>query len=143
MMGESVNTMKKKHRDLVATSKGISLAVNTKKPKYTVMSRDKDILTQKNHNMRIFNKFFEKAEIVQIFQKTVTYLFTYLLTYLLTPQIRVLLEELTGCQLVKKSPAFYGTRQFITAFTSTRYRCVQTFRRNIFTPFLGVKKHLY
>jgi hypothetical protein len=41
-----------------------------------------------------------------------------LLTYLLTPWSRVLLEKLTGLQLVKKFPAFYGTRMFITAFTS-------------------------
>jgi hypothetical protein len=33
----------------------------------------------------------------------------YLLTYLLTPWSRVLLEKLTGLQLVKKFPAFYGT----------------------------------
>ena len=31
------------------------------------------------------------------------------LTYLLTPWCRVLLEKLTGLQLVKKFPAFYGT----------------------------------
>jgi hypothetical protein len=37
--------------------------------------------------------------------------------YLLTPWNRVLLENLTGSQLVKKFPAFYGTRRFITAFT--------------------------
>jgi len=37
------------------------------------------------------------------------------LTYLLTPWNRVLLEKLTGFQLVKKFPAFYGTRIFITA----------------------------
>jgi len=42
----------------------------------------------------------------------------YLLTYLLTPYSTVLLEKLTGLQLVKKFPAFYGTRRFITAFTS-------------------------
>ena len=30
-------------------------------------------------------------------------------TYLLTPWSRVLLEKLTGSQLVKKFPAFYGT----------------------------------
>jgi hypothetical protein len=30
----------------------------------------------------------------------------------------VLLEKLTGLLLVKKFPAFYGTRKFITAFTS-------------------------
>jgi hypothetical protein len=34
----------------------------------------------------------------------------------LTPYSRVLLEKLTGLQLVKKLPAFYGTQMFITAF---------------------------
>jgi len=43
---------------------------------------------------------------------------TYWLTYLLTPQCRVLLEKLTGLQLVMKFPAFHGTRRFITALTS-------------------------
>ena len=33
---------------------------------------------------------------------------------------RVLLEKLTGLQLVKKLPAFHGTRRFITALTSVR-----------------------
>jgi hypothetical protein len=41
--------------------------------------------------------------------------------YLLTPRSRVLLEELTGSQLVMKFHAFYGTRTFITAFTSARH----------------------
>ena len=41
--------------------------------------------------------------------------------YLLTPWSRVLLEKLTGLQLVKKFPAFYGTRKFITVFTSARH----------------------
>ena len=43
------------------------------------------------------------------------------LTYWLTPCSRVLLEKLTGFQLVKKFPAFYGTRRFTTAFTSARH----------------------
>ena len=43
------------------------------------------------------------------------------LIYLLTPWCRVLLEKLTGFQLVKKFPAFYGTRRFITAVTSARH----------------------
>ena len=38
--------------------------------------------------------------------------------YLLNPWCRVLLEKLTGLQLVKKFPAFHGTRRFITALTS-------------------------
>ena len=45
----------------------------------------------------------------------------YLLTYLLTPRCRVLLDKLTGLQLVKKFPAFYETRRFITALTSVRH----------------------
>ena len=43
------------------------------------------------------------------------------ITYLLTPRCRVFLEKLTGLQLVKKFPAFYGTRRFITALTSVCY----------------------
>ena len=44
-----------------------------------------------------------------------------MLTYLLTPWCRVLHEQLTGLQLVKKFPAFHGTRRFITALTSVRH----------------------
>ena len=43
------------------------------------------------------------------------------LTYLLTPWCRILLEKLNGLQLIKKFPAFYGTRRFITALTSVRH----------------------
>ena len=43
------------------------------------------------------------------------------MTYLLTPWCRVLLEKLTGLQLVKIFPAFHGTRRFITALTSVRH----------------------
>ena len=43
------------------------------------------------------------------------------ITYLLTPWCRVLLEKLTGLQLVKKLPAFHGNRRFITALTSVRH----------------------
>ena len=41
--------------------------------------------------------------------------------HLLTPCSTVLLEQLTGSQLVNKFPAFYGTRRFTTAFTSARH----------------------
>jgi len=40
---------------------------------------------------------------------------------LLTPWCRVLLEQLTGLQLVKKFPAFHGNRRFIDALTSVRH----------------------
>ena len=42
-------------------------------------------------------------------------------TCLLTPWSRVLLEKLTGPQLVKKFPTFSGARRFITSFTSARH----------------------
>ena len=45
----------------------------------------------------------------QIYVSVVVYkVLTYLLTYLLTSWCRVLLENLTGLQLVKIFPAFYG-----------------------------------
>ena len=40
---------------------------------------------------------------------------------ILTPWCIVLLEKLTGLQLVKKFPAFHRTRRFITALTSVRH----------------------
>ena len=40
---------------------------------------------------------------------------------ILTACSRVLLGKLTGSQLVKKFLALYGTRRFITAFTSARH----------------------
>ena len=46
---------------------------------------------------------------------------TYLLTYLFTPWSRVLLEKLASLQLVKKFPAFYGTRRFLTALCRASY----------------------
>ena len=40
---------------------------------------------------------------------------------LLTPWCTVLLEQLTGLQLVKKLPTFHGTWRFITTLTSVRH----------------------
>jgi len=42
------------------------------------------------------------------------------LTHLLTPWIRVLIEKLVVTQLVKKFPAIYGTKMFITMLTLFR-----------------------
>ena len=65
------------------------------------------------------------------------------LTYLLTPWCRVLLERLTGLQLVRKFPAFHGTRRFITALTSVRHLSLSWASPNqsLWTPavkYLGV-----
>ena len=56
-----------------------------------------------------------KSYEIQILASTGSYV------YLLTPWYRVLLEKLTGLQLVKKFPAFDGTRRFITALKSVRH----------------------
>ena len=45
----------------------------------------------------------------------------WLCSYLLTARCTVLLEKLTGLQVVKKFLAFHGTRMFITALTSVRH----------------------
>ena len=55
-------------------------------------------------------------------------LWLWILTYLLIPWNRVLLEKLTGLQLVKKLPTFYGTRRFITVFTSARHLTLSSAR---------------
>ena len=43
-----------------------------------------------------------------------------IIIHILTPWRRVLLEKLTGSQLLKKFPAFHGTLKFITAFTNAK-----------------------
>jgi len=56
--------------------------------------------------------------------------------YLLTPWCRFLLEKLTGLQLLKKFPAFHGTRRFITALTSVRHLSLSWAR-----PFQSIYPH--
>jgi len=51
-----------------------------------------------------------------------------------TPWSRILSEKLTGPQLVK-NPAFYGTRRFITAFTSARHLPILSQINPVYTPF--------
>ena len=41
--------------------------------------------------------------------------------HLLTPWCRVLIKKLIGLQLLKKFPAFHGTRRFIPALTTVRH----------------------
>jgi hypothetical protein len=51
--------------------------------------------------------------VTQIITCVIVMTITYLLTYLLTPWNSVLLEKLTGLQLVKKFPAFYRTESSV------------------------------
>jgi hypothetical protein len=46
------------------------------------------------------------------------FIYSHSLIHTLTPCSTALLEKLTGSQLVKKFPAFYGTRRLIIAVTS-------------------------
>jgi len=54
-------------------------------------------------------------------QATIYILKDTFLTYLLTPWCGVLLEKLTGLQLVKKFPALHGNPRFITALKIVRH----------------------
>jgi hypothetical protein len=62
--------------------------------------------------VRIVQLFTLSGEGHNFSYETFAYIFC-----LLTSWSRVLLEKLTGFQLVKKFPALYRTRRFITAFT--------------------------
>ena len=53
---------------------------------------------------------------------------------ILTPWNGVLLEKLTDPQIAKKFPEFYGTRRFITAFTTARYLSLSWARSIQSTP---------
>ena len=64
----------------------------------------------------------------------------YVLTYLLTPWSRTLLKKLTGFQLVKKFPAIYATRRFITAFTSARHLSLSCASDVMYSYYLQVQR---
>ena len=49
-------------------------------------------------------------------------------THTQTPRNRILLKKQTGIQLVKKFPAFYGTRRFITTFNTACHRSLSCAR---------------
>jgi len=74
-----------------------------------------------SYNLKSFVPSLIAANIILGITYLLSYILTYLINYLITPWSRDLLEKLTGFQLSKKFPAFYGTRNFITAFTSARH----------------------
>jgi len=115
ILGGSIHTVKENAEALVVGCKEIGLEVNVDKTKYMVMSGDQN--AGRSHDIKNDNISFERVEQFK-------YLGTNLLTYLLTPRCRVLLEKLTGVQLVKKFSGFHGTRRFITALKSARHLSV-------------------
>ena len=60
---------------------------------------------------------FRIQDVVSIY----IYIYIHTHTYLLTPWSRVLLEKLTGSAAVQEIPRIFGTRRFITVFTSARH----------------------
>ena len=70
------------------------------------------------HQVGFIYKIIQRCMVTFI---TTTRLLCFGLTYSLSPWCRVLLERLTGLQLVKNFPAFHGTRRFITALTSIHH----------------------
>ena len=69
----------------------------------------------------------------------------FMYTYLLTSWCRVLLEKLTGLQLVKKFLTFYGTRRFLTALTSVRHlslSCASPIQSTSWRSILILSTHL-
>jgi len=59
---------------------------------------------------------------------TLTHTNSHSLTQILTPWSTVLLENLTGSQLVKKFTTFYGIRRLITALTIARHLSLSSAR---------------
>ena len=98
----------------------IAKSTNHEVPHYVVFSTSCYLvpLRPKYFLKILCSTYLQPTFLSQYKRPSFTPILTYLLTYLLTPWSRVLLEKLTVLQLVKKFPAFYGTRKFITAFTS-------------------------
>ena len=70
---------------------------------------------------------FGRCVCVCVYTHTHTHIYIYIYIYTLTPWSRVLFEKLTGLQLVRKLPAFYGTRRFITYIYSIVFFFVEYF----------------
>jgi hypothetical protein len=77
--------------------------------------RSVQLFSRYHHNSFLSFQFL--AAVIRAVITALLHLLTLLLTYLLIPWRGVLLDKLTGFQLVKKFPLFYGTPRLITAFT--------------------------
>jgi len=62
---------------------------------------------------------------------------------LVTPRNRFLLEKLSDSQPVKKSPTLYGTRRFITAFTSARHLSLSWAQSVQYIPFPTAWRYIF
>jgi hypothetical protein len=92
------------------------LAFRERNTRYLTVNMKADWDYKKNGNRKKGNKevvaacvFASMEEMHCVLKVTVT--------YLVTPWSRVLLEKLTGLQLLKKFPVFYRTQRFFAALT--------------------------
>jgi len=70
ILGGSVHTVKEDAEVLIVTSKKIGLEVNADKTKYMVMSREQN--AGRSHNMKVFNRSFERVEEFKFLGTTLT-----------------------------------------------------------------------
>jgi hypothetical protein len=70
ILGGSIHSIKKNTAVIVVASEEIGLEVNAEKTKYMVMSRNQN--AGQNHDIKIRNKSFEKAEEFQYLGTTLT-----------------------------------------------------------------------
>jgi hypothetical protein len=71
ILGGSVHSVEKNTGALVVVSKEIGLEVNADKTTYMVMSREQN--AGRNHNVRINNISFERAEELKYLEATLTH----------------------------------------------------------------------
>ena len=78
-------------------------------------------LGHKNIKILSIETFMNQICVSEFGRKVINCAHTSLTHSLTSYSSTALLEKLTVSQLVKKFPPFYGTRRFITAFTSARH----------------------
>ena len=91
------------------------------------MNSERHMLMISNRCILVKNKIYWitvasfEGHIIPVCDTEFAFVFCFIRTYLLILWSKVLLEKLASFQLVKKFPAFYGTRRFITSLTRARH----------------------
>ena len=120
LCGLSGNTFQ--HYLITGTMSGKKIIIEHKMCVFTLQLLSETFLVpRQNKRDMIKNSYCSSCKVLVILVGFLVKLEFSRHTYLLTPWCRVLLEKLTGLQLVKKFAAFHGTRRFITVLTSVRH----------------------
>jgi hypothetical protein len=70
LLGDSINTIKKKSETVLEASRDIGLEINAEKTKYMIMSRHQN--SEQSQNIRIANDLFENVATFKYFGTTLT-----------------------------------------------------------------------